>query len=206
MIDKSPAVGPNQVRVTFQLPSSIWAERVTLVGEFNEWSRTATPLRRDADGAWRVSLELAAGRDYQFRYLVDDDHWVNDYNADSYVANAYGSDNSVVHAAVPEPASIADATAPVPDETAPAVGADGITPEEVPGGPDSVQTSEEDPLAVADSGRTSEEEVPAVDTRLGTSEEAAADESTSPSAVETSPALEAELRQGGGGSPDDVAA
>ncbi|MGC9360125.1 MAG: isoamylase early set domain-containing protein, partial [Anaerolineae bacterium] len=60
-----------KVRVTFRLPSTIWAESVHLVGDFNDWSRTSHPLRRTRDGEWEISLQLEEGKTYQFRYLVN---------------------------------------------------------------------------------------------------------------------------------------
>jgi hypothetical protein len=42
-------------------------------------------------------LTLDAGREYQFRYLVDGKKWENDWKADKYVAAPYSNaDNSVV--------------------------------------------------------------------------------------------------------------
>lgn len=97
MIKKAPTEKEGQVLVTFGLPSSIWAERVNLVGEFNDWDTTATPMSRSrADADWKVSFELEAGRRYRFRYLVDGEEWLNDWHADDYVANPHGSDDSVV--------------------------------------------------------------------------------------------------------------
>jgi 1,4-alpha-glucan branching enzyme len=104
MIHKEASKSQGKVFVTFELPSSIWAEKANLVGEFNDWSRTQTPMfQSKIDGAWRVTIELDADRDYQFRYLIDGETWYTDYFADSYVANEYGSDNSVVHTAPPPP-------------------------------------------------------------------------------------------------------
>ena len=84
------------VRVTFTLPNSIWADVIYLVGDFNNWDRTSHRLQRGRDGDWNVTIDLELGRSYQFRYLRDGDHWMNDSQADAYVANPYGGDNSVV--------------------------------------------------------------------------------------------------------------
>jgi hypothetical protein len=48
------------------------------------------------NGNWRITLVLPKGREYQFRYLVNGRDWHNDWHADKYVPNKYGSDNSVV--------------------------------------------------------------------------------------------------------------
>jgi len=97
MIRKQPSADGATVKVTFELPSSIWAESVNLVGDFNGWSTTSLPMRQEgSDGTWRITLELPSGYEYQFRYLVDDRDWHNDGQADRFAANRYGSDNSVV--------------------------------------------------------------------------------------------------------------
>ena len=89
---------PNgKVAVTFKMPSSIWAESVHLVGDFNDWNNQAHPLKQGrTDEGWVITLELEAGRAYQFRYLVNSVDWHNDWKADDYVPNPFGGDNSVV--------------------------------------------------------------------------------------------------------------
>jgi 1,4-alpha-glucan branching enzyme len=97
MIRKEPGPAPNVVRVTFELPPTVWAESVNLVGDFNNWSPTSLPMNRGRnDDSWRLTLDLQRGREYQFRYLVNGTEWCNDWDADRYVANPFGGDNSVV--------------------------------------------------------------------------------------------------------------
>ena len=97
MIRKEPAKKTGVVRVTFELPSNMWAERVNLVGEFNDWNTRATPMSRSrADANWKVSLELPVGKRYRFRYLIDGKEWLNDWHADDHIENPYGSYDSVI--------------------------------------------------------------------------------------------------------------
>jgi 1,4-alpha-glucan branching enzyme len=97
MIYKEPSATAGKVSVTFELPASVWAERVNLVGEFNGWDRSRTPMRQSGPyGAWRVTLALDVDREYQFLYLIDGTTWYTDYAADSFVVNEYGTDNSIV--------------------------------------------------------------------------------------------------------------
>ncbi|NJO82703.1 MAG: glycoside hydrolase family 13 [Blastochloris sp.] len=84
-----------KVRVTFSMPASIWADTIHLVGDFNDWDTSSTPLRL-GDHGWSVCLELDVEQAYQYRYLVNGSDWYNDWRADSYVPNEYGGDNSVV--------------------------------------------------------------------------------------------------------------
>lgn len=46
------------------------ANLVSIVGDFNNWNPTATPMVRQPDGYWMVSLELRHGY-HQYVFLVD---------------------------------------------------------------------------------------------------------------------------------------
>jgi 1,4-alpha-glucan branching enzyme len=86
-------------RVTFRLPkiAASDAKSVCVVGDFNGWSIHANPMKKLRTGDYTTTLELEPGREYQFRYFVDESRWENDWNADKYVKSPYGdSDNSVV--------------------------------------------------------------------------------------------------------------
>ncbi len=97
MIKKEPSPNSGKVLVTFEYPGTSRTASVHLVGDFNEWSETATAMRRKGRGdIWKAQLELDKGKEYQFRYLVDQSSWHNDWHADRYIPNIHGSDNSVV--------------------------------------------------------------------------------------------------------------
>ncbi|MBN1313394.1 MAG: isoamylase early set domain-containing protein [Anaerolineae bacterium] len=82
--------------VTFVLPSAINAKTAVLVGDFNNWDKKVAPMIYTADGSWQVILRLDTRREYQFRYFVNGSEWHNDWEADRYVMNPYGGENSVV--------------------------------------------------------------------------------------------------------------
>lgn len=86
-------------KVTFRLPKEAApkAQKVSLVGEFNQWKAGATPMKRLKNGEFKVTLDLETGREYPFRYLIEDSVWENDWEADKYVPSGFdGQDNSVV--------------------------------------------------------------------------------------------------------------
>ena len=85
-------------KVTFSIPKEAVgsATDVSLVGDFNDWSRDTTPMKRLKNGTFTATLSLEPNKEYHFRYLVDGQHWANDWSADKYVPNAHGSDDSVV--------------------------------------------------------------------------------------------------------------
>jgi len=92
----------NKIRATFTLSVREDEEAVYLVGDFNNWDMNARPMALNKDGDWEAKLDLEAGREYQFRYLVVGRNrtWRNDPSADGYVRNPFGSDNSLVSTAV----------------------------------------------------------------------------------------------------------
>ena len=53
------------------------AKSVVLIGDFNRWDPSATPLTRSASGMWGRTLRLTAGR-HEYAYLVDGKRWVTD--------------------------------------------------------------------------------------------------------------------------------
>lgn len=63
------------VRFLIQQPK---ATRVTLVGDFNGWSREATPLEVSEDGStWTTTVSLEPGR-YDYAFVIDDQRWTPD--------------------------------------------------------------------------------------------------------------------------------
>lgn len=109
MIHKSALPHTDHVRVTFELPSCLWAARVAVTGDFNSWNERATPMRQERDGVWRATVELPTGRRFEFRYVIDG-QWQTDYHADGYIVSDYGSENSVIDTGEPaaEPLRLPD--------------------------------------------------------------------------------------------------
>ncbi len=95
MIRKSYSKTGRACRVTLELPAAVQAESAALCGDFNNWDDAAHPLKRRKDGAFSISLSLKPG-EYRFRYLLDGQRWENDWAADEYRPNTFGTDDSVV--------------------------------------------------------------------------------------------------------------
>lgn len=86
-------------KVTFELPSQATrgASKVALAGEFNDWDTSSTLMKRRKDGSFSITIDLPAKREYQYKYLIDDGRWENDWSADKYLPNNIGDcENSVV--------------------------------------------------------------------------------------------------------------
>ncbi len=71
------------------------ASAVTVVGDFNDWSMSATPLERaERDGLWYVTVPLVPGR-YRYAFVVNGTVWRSDPEAPAG-EDEFGRSNSVV--------------------------------------------------------------------------------------------------------------
>jgi len=85
-------------KTTFSLDKATAGEAssAALVGDFNAWDVSATPMKRLKGGEFKVTVPLPTGQDYQYRFLLDGVRWVNDPGADGYVPGPFGEANCVV--------------------------------------------------------------------------------------------------------------
>ena len=97
--EKTCVKGQTTCKVKFLLNKEAGSSKKSafLVGDFNDWNKQATPMKKMKDGSFTVTLTLQKGRKYQYRYLLDGTVWENDWKADGYIPTQYGDgDNSVV--------------------------------------------------------------------------------------------------------------
>jgi hypothetical protein len=89
----APGAAPERiVRLVLAAPA---AHAVSLAGDFNGWRPEATPLHRRTDGVWVVDLPLAAGRRYQYMFVVDGE-WITDPAAPAHVDDGFGGRNAIL--------------------------------------------------------------------------------------------------------------
>jgi hypothetical protein len=96
VIKQVPVKGSNKVKVSFVLPGDRVAGKVSVVGDFNGWDPASHPLRKRANGTRSVSVSLARGRRYAFRYVTEEGSWHDDENAVDFQPNEFGGVNGVV--------------------------------------------------------------------------------------------------------------
>ncbi|ANH82893.1 glycoside hydrolase family 13 [Niabella ginsenosidivorans] len=86
--------------IVFSLPQEAFgtATAAVLLGDFNNWDiDKAIALKKDKDGFWKASVKLKPGHTYEYRFLLNDGRWVNDWAAKGYVhKHHFGIDNSVI--------------------------------------------------------------------------------------------------------------
>jgi hypothetical protein len=71
------------------------AKRVELVGDFNEWAKGSTVLRRSgAPGVWTASVPLSPGR-HEYAFIINGSRWVADPLAVKS-SDDFGTESSVI--------------------------------------------------------------------------------------------------------------
>lgn len=94
--------------ITFTLPAEALqgATEAFLLGDFNNWNpQNAPKMEKQPDGSFKTAAQLEEGKTYQYRFLLNDGRWVNDYHAQNYVpVSGLYVDNCVI--TLPETKSV----------------------------------------------------------------------------------------------------
>ncbi len=80
------------VEITCSAPD---AQEVFVGGTFNDWDPSQTPMRKSADGIWRVMLRGPAGS-YEYKFVVDG-KWLCEPGVDEFDPKLVGFPNCVLN-------------------------------------------------------------------------------------------------------------
>lgn len=95
MINKRFFKTKQEVEVTFEVDAADASSKVAIVADFLDWQ--PEPMKKVAkSNRFKFKTRLPKDAEFQFRYLFDDQKWVNDPQADQYIANGFGEDNCLV--------------------------------------------------------------------------------------------------------------
>ena len=86
--------------IIFTLPAEAveGATEAILLGDFNNWDPSkGITLKKQKDNSHKAVVSLEVGKTYQYRFLLNDGRWVNDYHAENYVhASGLHIDNCLI--------------------------------------------------------------------------------------------------------------
>lgn len=94
MLSKKFFKTKDEAEVTFEFTRDD-VKSVELFGEFNDWQPVEMKYNKKTK-VFRTKVRLPKDQEFSFRYLLDGSEWENDYAADAYVANEFGTENSIV--------------------------------------------------------------------------------------------------------------
>lgn len=79
-----------------QLPQYFDVRSAAVVADFNNWSIMANPMTFVEGVGYQATVELSPNQTYEYRYVLNDVAWYNDWAADGYVPNRLqNADNCV---------------------------------------------------------------------------------------------------------------
>jgi 1,4-alpha-glucan branching enzyme len=85
------ASGKRRVTFTFIAP---WAQKVSLVGNFNQWRYDKHPMKKNRDDRWSKTIYLMPGT-YEYKYWVDGQWMIDERNLDR-CRNCFGTRNNLI--------------------------------------------------------------------------------------------------------------
>ncbi|MEI8634982.1 isoamylase early set domain-containing protein [Vibrio sp. PP-XX7] len=95
MINKRFFKTKDEVEVTFELDVPESVSQVAIVADFLSWEPTL--MKKVAKSSlYKFKTRLPKDEEFQFRYLLDEQQWINDPDADQYVSNEFGEENCLI--------------------------------------------------------------------------------------------------------------
>jgi len=85
-------------KVSFSVSTedAIGAKSIQILGEFNNWNQSSVSMKELKSGAFSQTINLEQDKEYQFRYLIDGEKWINDIDADAKTINIFNDMNDIV--------------------------------------------------------------------------------------------------------------
>lgn len=71
------------------------ADTAEIAGLNNDWQNTVT-MTKKKDGSFTVDVQLPKNTEHEFKYLVNENIWFNEPEADKESPNIFGGSNSVI--------------------------------------------------------------------------------------------------------------
>lgn len=71
------------------------AETMEILGLNSDWNN-AINMSKKKDGSFTCDINLPKDSQHEFKYLVNDNIWINEPEADSEQQNVFGGTNSVI--------------------------------------------------------------------------------------------------------------
>ena len=85
----------DEAEITFEFKRADVTSAV-LVADFNNWQAIEMKFNKKTK-IFKTKVRLPKDGTFHFRYLLNNTEWENDYKADQYLPNTFGTENSVVN-------------------------------------------------------------------------------------------------------------
>ena len=83
------------IKVTIAYRPQRELQKVSLVGDFNNWDKDVDFMTRQEDGSFRFVISLNPGI-YHYKFVLNDLEWIPDPSSPEHVHDGLGGDNSIL--------------------------------------------------------------------------------------------------------------
>ncbi|MFN0107495.1 MAG: S8 family serine peptidase [Blastocatellia bacterium] len=70
---------------------------VALAGDFNDWNPAQSIFTKQQNGIWRLEVEMLPPGSYQYKFVVNNQSWLDDPNNGLKLSDGHGGFNSLLH-------------------------------------------------------------------------------------------------------------
>jgi serine protease AprX len=93
--EKTPIINRNQQTISFTMQHDC-ASRVSLAGSFNHWDQDILLLEPVRNGEWKIDIPMLPAGRYSYKFLVDEDTWVEDITNPYREPDGFSGFNSIL--------------------------------------------------------------------------------------------------------------
>ncbi len=92
---ESPLI--NQIKKTIEFyVQNDQATQISLTGSFNHWAQDVLLMEAGRDGVWKIEIPMLPAGRYQYKFLVDDRTWMEDYDNPLHEPDGFRGFNSIL--------------------------------------------------------------------------------------------------------------
>ena len=92
----SPIVNQDKQTITFYFKHEC-SSQVSLSGSFNDWAKDQLLLEPDQNGTWKIEISMLSPGRYFYKFLVDEDVWMEDVNNPYRIPDGFNGFNSILN-------------------------------------------------------------------------------------------------------------
>ncbi len=92
---RSPFINKQRSTIEFVVKNDC-AEQISLSGSFNRWAKDVLLMEPARGGLWRIEIPMLPPGNYQYKFLIDGENWVEDFTNPYREPDGFTGFNSVL--------------------------------------------------------------------------------------------------------------
>ena len=92
---ESPFINREKKTIEFYVQND-YASHISLAGSFNHWAQDVLLLEPGKNGLWKIEIPMLPEGRYQYKFLVDDKTWMEDFDNPLHEPDGYRGFNSIL--------------------------------------------------------------------------------------------------------------